>query len=460
MKRQWESQTLFLVWVVTALVVACFHEPWRDEAQAWLVVRSSESFWELLVRASIEATGPIYYWMLWAPAQAFPSFFPHLIFLISFVGTALFVWDFSRSSFVPLWWRWAICLGFMIGYEYAVVARVYGWGCFFLWRGITADRQGSTRAPYWFALACLTQLSFFVALLGWLAHRFLSSHRRENWLYYWPLAAAIVLMLAHGTLGAHYRNWSWVEWNDAGALFKALGTTLATPFIHGPKLAVPGLIVLLAALLPLSNRARIGLLVSVAAFTFIFVVRYRGMPHARHGGAIFLVWVALLVAQPSLSRFAKAIIGIIVVVNILTGLGMRAQDVLYPFSHASAAAKVIEQRLAESHRPLRLYADKIENGLTLAALLNIDLWSRGQMFGCPFFAGSCAEPPRPSAADTKEGIDECARNQLCLHATEMFELPPENPTGFWQPLFKPTQPALRESISVYEFVLHPASGKR
>jgi hypothetical protein len=451
MKRQWESQALFLVWAVTALVIACFHEPWRDEAQAWLVVRSSESFWELLIRASIEATGPIYYLILWGPAQAFPALFPQLIFLFSFLGVALFVRDFSRSSFVPLRWRWAIVLGFMIGYEYAVVARLYGWGCFFFWRGIMADRENSPKAPYWFAVACLTQLSFFVAILGWLTHRLLHSYRRASWNYYWPLAVAVAVMLAHGTLGAHHRSWAWVQWHDWMPFLRAFGTAVATPFVHGPKLAVSGVVVLIAALLPLSGRARFALLISLSAFIFIFVFRYHGTPSVRHGGAIFLLWIALAADQSAHSRFSVRLIYILLAVNFITGLGMRAQEVLYPFGHAQAAANAVEQRTKQNPKPIRIYVDKGENGLTLAALLNTDLWTRGKAWGCPFFAGSCTPPPPLLDGELQAGIAECAKTHLCLYATGMFDKPDENRDGVWLPLYKPVQPALRESLSLYEF---------
>ena len=185
MTRTRRSALGLVLWIGFTLLIAAFHEPWRDEAQAWLVARSASSWGDLILRASMEASGPIYYLLLYPAAKLFPAAYPTGIFLISWVGALLCVALLFRSELLPEPITWLVAFGFLFGYEYSVLARLYGWGCFLLLLGIWGETRGKRWAPWPLALACLVQLSFVFAVAAWCADRCL---RGRKPLGYWPIA--------------------------------------------------------------------------------------------------------------------------------------------------------------------------------------------------------------------------------------------------------------------------------
>src|SRR5262245_25526035 len=166
---------LLAAWTASTLVVAHCHEPWRDEAQAWLVARSSSTLYDLLYRSALEATGPLYYLLLWPWARAFPLAFPALIFWISWAGTFCATALLLFATRLPLAVSAAAAFGYLFGYEYPVISRLYGWGSLLLLAGILADLRGRRRlATLFLSLACLVQLNFVFAAGSWCAFQVLS----------------------------------------------------------------------------------------------------------------------------------------------------------------------------------------------------------------------------------------------------------------------------------------------
>lgn len=448
--------TLFAFWLLTSLVSALFHEPWRDEAQAWLIARNAPDFYEILIRSSVEASGPLYYFLLRPWAIVLPNAFPSAVFWVSFAGMVLFAWDFSRTPWIPLLWRWGILGGFLFGYEYAVTARLYGWGCFFLWRGICEDRKDHPRAILWLSFACLTQLSFLFSTLGWCTYRVLQHCPIKRYFFLTP---AIALLAAHVSLGAPYRHWEWVPWNGVAAFFKSLGTTLAVPLLQGPHLDFMGILFFAIFLLPLNKNARAAFSVAIAFLIFIFVFRYRGTAEPRHGGALFVLYLALLAENFPLSKGKRNLVLALFILNLATGLGMRIQDGIFRFGDGMAAAEAIRQRSQSTAKPPRVYINKGEESFVIAARLGIVPWHRGAPLEGPFFPGATRawKKETPPLPDLQAGIEFCAKDHTCFFALHPAEPAPKTLSGGeWTTLyFKPR--ALREPIAVYEFRTHAGS---
>lgn len=60
---------VFIAYVTVTVTVSCFHEPWFDEAQAWLIARDC-SWKELLtVRTHYEGHPPLWWMLLAIPAK-------------------------------------------------------------------------------------------------------------------------------------------------------------------------------------------------------------------------------------------------------------------------------------------------------------------------------------------------------------------------------------------------------
>jgi len=99
------------------------HEPWFDEAQAWLLVRDS-SLWELLsVRLRYEGHPPLWYLLVYPLARLGAPF--ESVGLVSaaagVLGTAVLAFDRR----VPLAFRALVPFTYFFAYQFAVVARSY-----------------------------------------------------------------------------------------------------------------------------------------------------------------------------------------------------------------------------------------------------------------------------------------------------------------------------------------------
>ena len=120
--RSWQFVALvaFATWV---LVVGSHHEPWFDEAQAWLMARDS-SLWQLLAqRVRYEGTPGLWHAVLWLSIHAGLPYRWFFIVPASFAiaGAAVILW---RAPFPPPL-RIALLAGYFYGYQFSVVARSY-----------------------------------------------------------------------------------------------------------------------------------------------------------------------------------------------------------------------------------------------------------------------------------------------------------------------------------------------
>jgi hypothetical protein len=110
----------FAVWV---LAVGSHHEPWFDEAQAWLMARDN-SLWQLLAqRVRYEGTPGLWHAVLWGAIRAgLPYAWFFLIpAALAIAGAAVILW---RAPFPPAL-RVLVLTGYFYGYQFSVVARSY-----------------------------------------------------------------------------------------------------------------------------------------------------------------------------------------------------------------------------------------------------------------------------------------------------------------------------------------------
>jgi hypothetical protein len=433
-------------WQILTLLLSVFHEPWRDEAQAWLVATSSQSLGDLLIRSALEGTGIIYYILLWPFAQIFPAAFPGGIFILSWLGSVVAVTAILTWKRIPLWMGVLIAFGYLFGYEYPVVARLYGWGSAFLLIGIRSDLENrKLNSLATLSLACLTQLNFLFAVIGWIAYR---SDSRKKFFSYWPVAIAAVVSVVHLQLYAPASPWS--AWSLYPQYITRLGILLSAPFVHmHGAIGWGGLILFPLALLPLSKRARLALGVALTPYVVLFLFRYPGHPRTRHAGAIFILWIVLVVlddwAKKRSSRYAVLFF---LGVSFVIGLGSMVREVKEPFSHGLAAARAIESRL--DTRPVRLYNSDPLYGTVVAARLNSPLWLDVGPRGCPFFTGSC--PETLTVQKVPEAIinrEQCGLKNSCYFVSHVSQPPFPPREGKWREIFRAEGSIVKEDIAVY-----------
>jgi hypothetical protein len=160
----WKPVVLAAYCVILA-VVAYHHEPWFDEAQAWLLARDASVPDLFLLHMRHEGTPGLWHLLLMVPAKlGFPYWTMRLLAaLFSTAAAAMILW---LSPFPPPI-RIAIPFTYFLLYQYAVVARSY-----------------ALLAPLLFAIA-------------W----FLSKARSKPWILI-ALLIALANVSIHGTLAA------------------------------------------------------------------------------------------------------------------------------------------------------------------------------------------------------------------------------------------------------------------
>jgi len=114
---------LLAAWAVLLAIAVTRHEPWFDEAQAWLLARDAgvvDLFARLL---RYEGTPGLWHALLLVPAKLGLPYASMAVLAAAaaLAGAALLA---LRSPF-PLWLRAGLLLSFPLGYQYAAVARSY-----------------------------------------------------------------------------------------------------------------------------------------------------------------------------------------------------------------------------------------------------------------------------------------------------------------------------------------------
>ena len=119
-----------LIYAGLGLIGVLNHVMWRDEFNTWLIVRDSESLWDMLQNVKYQG-----HTALWALSLAFLK-----NFYDSYLTMQLFHWAIAVAS-VTIFWRYSpfgfrqkllFTFGYIPIYQYSLVARPYVLGMLFL----------------------------------------------------------------------------------------------------------------------------------------------------------------------------------------------------------------------------------------------------------------------------------------------------------------------------------------
>lgn len=203
LRRASRQQTAeLLAWLGYIAVVAtgiAWHEPWADEAQAWLLARDN-GFWHLMLHAiRYEGSPGLWHALLWGLIRLHIGYAG--MHWVSGAIAAAGIYVFLRWSPFPLILRVLFPFGFWLAYQDAVVARSYVLYALLAFSAAAILRRLSQRDPGaplpWPSVAGLAVLlglmanisvHGFVASLGFaivtwgLARRQFRSGRRAGWL--------------------------------------------------------------------------------------------------------------------------------------------------------------------------------------------------------------------------------------------------------------------------------------
>ncbi|HVG22996.1 MAG TPA: hypothetical protein VND45_02480 [Thermoanaerobaculia bacterium] len=115
---------VFAAYCAATIAGAVTHEPWWDEAQAWLVARDAPLPDLLLHEVRYEGHPPLWYLLLAIPAKlGLPYASLKVVAVLAGMSSALLLlWGFPR---VPLWIRVLAPFTLYVAYQYTIVARSY-----------------------------------------------------------------------------------------------------------------------------------------------------------------------------------------------------------------------------------------------------------------------------------------------------------------------------------------------
>ncbi|MGN6566544.1 MAG: hypothetical protein ACTHJ0_01260, partial [Flavipsychrobacter sp.] len=119
---------VFILYALAVLYGVVKHEPWRDEAQAWLLARDT-SFSELLKMLPSEGHPPLWYLLLIPLTKSGMPYMSMNILNGLIMMAAMYLLLFRTK--MPLIIKLAIPFSYFYFYEYSIIARDYGLVVFF-----------------------------------------------------------------------------------------------------------------------------------------------------------------------------------------------------------------------------------------------------------------------------------------------------------------------------------------
>ena len=111
------------LWCALALLLLFSHEPWRDELQAWGLVRASSTPLDVIFNLRHEGHPPTWYLLLWPFTQTIGSYVG--LKVVTFMVGASATWIVLRAMPVSLWMRTAVVFTYFPLFEFGAISRSY-----------------------------------------------------------------------------------------------------------------------------------------------------------------------------------------------------------------------------------------------------------------------------------------------------------------------------------------------
>ncbi|HEX8252429.1 MAG TPA: hypothetical protein VF846_04700 [Thermoanaerobaculia bacterium] len=349
---------VFGVYAAITLAVALHHEPWRDEADPWLLVRDG-GISTMLARTGYAGMPALWYLALAPLVKLGLPYVSMTLLNLAFAWAAALV--FLVAAPFPRYVRALFVFSYFLSYEYAAIARPYALAVLLLFAALASWRWPMRFALFVALLANTTpHMLLIAAILGAL-------YLRER-----PRRAAIAIMLAGGLLSAVQL----LPPRDApqghvlrGASLLPVQEAVATAFF--PRTEMQGRSLFAAAIvaavsLSIGARAtpQIFLWASLAALSFIYAFIWMG--GARHAGLLLIVviatlWLAVLDGRLRAESELMALLAVPLAISCLLMPRVWLRELREPFSGAAEMASWLERngharaRIA-AHAPNRAQA--------------------------------------------------------------------------------------------------------
>lgn len=327
-----ERRRIFFVllgYAAIIILLSFFHEPWRDEGQAWLLARDTNLFqlfdaagyegspvlWHVLLKFFTELSLP--FWCM----QAF-----HL-FLAIITGALLLF----RAPF-QLWQKIFILSGYFFLYEYAVIARSYVLvGLFLFLLATVYEQRFQWSIRYCILIAFLAQTTVMGLIMAgaigcfyffelFQKNFFSLRHILGGLLAIFSGVFAVYLLLPPVDISPHLANWElsfdfstivfWIWIHSYGFFpFPEIGPTFwQSPGMDSMLILVTGIFTYFIGLLLIHKKTVPLVLFFIVDFFISFVYISKSIFGARHFGMIvifffFVWWISFFYTERKRCRF-------------------------------------------------------------------------------------------------------------------------------------------------------------
>ena len=328
--------TAFVVWIGVTAFTAAHHEPWRDEADPWLVARDAGPT-AFVRRASLSGTPALWHLILVPLARGGAPYDAQKVLhlAIAAASVALILW---RSPF-PWVTKLTTVFSYFFAYEYAVVVRSYALTVLLLLLIAMWYRERRTH-PWRYAIAVAllantnTHSLFIAAFLG-----LFFLYETRLWRPAAVMLAGGLLAVAQLAAASGERATTFVRIQFSAPL-EALGSAFL-PRVVSPATAIAGAVIVGFTTAWLwKRRMLVALLWSwYAALALIFIFWWIG--GVRHAGLILvLLLVVLWIGMEDDRRMNVpiALLTIALLVADFTSYLMMRADYRYAYSGAQEMA--------------------------------------------------------------------------------------------------------------------------
>ncbi|GEO11273.1 hypothetical protein [Segetibacter aerophilus] len=358
---------VFALYAILLTIVVSHHEPWMDEAQAWLLAKDTR-FKELFTTyLRYEGSPGLWHLILMVPAKLGLPYF--VINIISALFAASGVWLFIRYAPFPALIKILYPFTFFVFFQYGVVARNYCLISPILFL-IAINYSKKNERPYLFVLllsllANISAHTFLIAgsiafvhfidvIKNWKKTDIRTRTHQLISLFIFGLIALLVIYIILTPPDQIYANYInsnvRVMWIIARRM--VAGSLVMNEFTQLPLLfgAVGVLIFGSSLLWFFKNKSGLVYLLPLTLLCILFGLKYRNLWHQ---GVLFLLWIFVLWISyekyrnenpKGLTKAVVAGMGVVFITQIYWCINAVTYDIYHNYSAGYSVAKYIKAK--------------------------------------------------------------------------------------------------------------------
>ncbi len=349
---------IFIFYILLVCYGVYTHEPWRDEAQAWLLVRDT-NLHQLMGILPTEGHPPLWYFLLFPLVKSGLPYVWQNYLCAAIMIAAVYVLLF-KTKFPPFL-KLVIPFSYFFLYEYAIFARNYSL-VFFCSIAIVSLYPHRFSKPWLYALALAALFNSHILAFGFafalLLCYFLDAYHQKR--LNTNVISAILAVVVTGVYLIPFFSSEKILYsfsneirNNGANMLKAIQEGLS---IDGnPMLAI---VLLIIAITGLAQNSRPMFIATSGIAWLLYVLGFKYTGSVRHAGIIFIVLLTAygiqqhyqpqyLLKRSGIFRYSRWVLVAIVLLQLKPMAESYMWDINEPYSDSKAAATFIKENQLE-----------------------------------------------------------------------------------------------------------------